>query len=81
MWSGTIRKVSPREVEAATGYGVGALPPVGHKRALRVVIDRAVMEKEFVYGGGGSVNALLEISPRDIEALTRAKIADISRQR
>ena len=44
-------------------------------------MDYRVLEREVVYGGGGSANALLEISPRDIEALTGAKIADISRER
>ena len=79
--AGRVRKARPRAVRSLTGYDVGALPPVGHKKPLRVIMDYRVLEREVVYGGGGSANALLEISPRDIEALTGAKIADISRER
>lgn len=74
-----VRKARPRAVRNITGYEVGALPPVGHKKPVKTVIDVKVMEKDVVYGGGGSVNKLLEISPRDIKKLTGALVADVSR--
>ncbi|RLF01871.1 MAG: YbaK/EbsC family protein, partial [Thermoprotei archaeon] len=48
-------------------------------KPVKTVIDVKVMEKDVVYGGGGSVNKLLEISPRDIKKLTGALVADVSR--
>lgn len=69
----------PRAVKRLTGYEVGALPPVGHKKRIATFIDSKVMTFDKVYGGGGSVNALLEIDPKDIKTLTKAEVANISK--
>ncbi|MFQ6065485.1 MAG: aminoacyl-tRNA deacylase [Candidatus Bathyarchaeia archaeon] len=73
-----IRIARPSAVRSLTGYEVGALPPVGHKRSVRTFIDPKVMTFDKVYGGGGAVNALLEIDPRDVKRLTNAEVVDIS---
>ena len=73
-----VKIAHPTAVRDLTGYEVGAMPPIAHKRSMRVVIDPRVMSFSKVYGGGGTVNALLEISPRDIKRLTNAEVADIS---
>ena len=74
----TLRKARPRAVRNITGYEVGALPPVGHKKMIRAFIDPKVMEQKTVFGGGGNINTLLEIDPRDIKRLTNAEVIDIS---
>lgn len=74
----TLRKARPRAVRNLTGYEVGALPPLGHKKMIRTFIDSKVMEKKTVFGGGGNVNRLLEIDPKDIKRLTNAEVTDIS---
>lgn len=73
-----VKKAHPAFAKAVTGYEVGAMPPVGHRKPIRTFIDREVLVHDKVYGGGGSVRALLEISPRDIQALTGGRVADIS---
>lgn len=74
-----VRRARPRAVKSLTGYEVGALPPLGHKKPIKTIIDREVLEREVVYGGGGTINRLLEISPQEIRRLTRAEVADVSR--
>jgi len=76
----TVRIASPTVVKNLTGYEVGALPPVGHKRSVRTFIDPKVMTSDKVYGGGGAINALLEIDPRDVKRLTKAEVVDISKE-
>jgi Cys-tRNA(Pro) deacylase len=68
-----------KEVKKVTGYEVGALPPVGHKKIIRTFIDPKVMTLDKVYGGGGEVNTILEIAPEDIQRLTNARVEDISK--
>jgi len=50
---------------------------MGHKQRIKTVIDEKVLEKEFVYGGGGTEKHLLKISPKDVQKLTDAIVADI----
>ena len=75
-----LKLAPPAIVKSLTGYDVGALPPVGHKRPIRTFIDPKVMTFEKVYDGGGEVNALLEIDPKDIKRLSGAEVVDISRE-
>ncbi|MCD6529577.1 YbaK/EbsC family protein [Candidatus Bathyarchaeota archaeon] len=73
-----VRKARPKAVKSITGYEVGALPPLGHKKPIRTFIDPKVMRYETVFGGGGDINKLLEIDPRDLKRLTNATVTAIS---
>lgn len=72
-----LRLARPEEVLEATGYEAGAVPPVGHKGEIPTIMDEELLELDRVSAGGGSVNATLEISPRDIAALQHAKIMSV----
>ena len=65
-------------VLAATGYPAGGVSPVGHATRMPVVIDQRVMSWEHVYGGAGTEETLVMISPIDIVRLTGAVVADIT---
>ncbi|QOR94501.1 aminoacyl-tRNA deacylase [Thermosphaera chiliense] len=71
-----LRLARAREVEKATGYPVGAVPPVGH--GLKTYVDREVLNRETVIGGGGSTHSLLELKTRDLLALTQPVVSDIA---
>lgn len=73
-----IRRASPAEVKKFTGYEVGAVPPVGHKK-IRTFIDEKVMTLDKVIGGGGEINMLLKISPVYTKRLTNAEVRDINK--
>ena len=75
-----VKIACPSAVKSLTGYEVGALPPVGYKRGIRTFVDPKVITFDRVYGGGGAINALLEIDPRDIKRLTNAEVVDISEE-
>ncbi len=73
-----VRVARPSAVKSLTGYEAGALPPIGHKKRIRTFIDPKVLGFERVYGGGGAINALLEIDPQDVKRLTNAEVVDVS---
>ncbi len=72
-----LRLARADEVIEHTGYEAGGLPPVGHKKRIRVIIDEEVMNKEFVYGGGGVVNTTLKIKPQDILRLNNGEVMKV----
>jgi Cys-tRNA(Pro) deacylase len=74
-----VRLANPIEVKKFTGYEVGATPPFGFKNPIKTIIDPKVLEFDKVYGGGGAMNALLEINTKDLLKLTNGKIAYISK--
>jgi Cys-tRNA(Pro) deacylase len=72
-----LRLAAPSTILRATGYRAGGVPPVGHRTRIPVVIDRRVLEQDVVYGGGGDEWHMVRISPRDIQRLTGAAVADV----
>ncbi len=69
-----VRVARPEEVLEATGYPAGAVPPCGHRHALRTLVDARVLLLPVAYAGGGAHNALLRITP---EALLEATGAEV----
>jgi len=74
-----IKIARPSAVKNLTGYEVGAMPPIGFKKPIRTFIDPKVLSFDKVYGGGGAINALLEIDTQDVKKLVSGKVVDISR--
>ena len=73
-----VRIATPEATKELAGFEVGVMPPVAHKNRIMTVIDQKVMSFSKVYGGSGTMEALMEIDPRDIARLTDAKVADLS---
>ena len=73
-----VARADPAEVKKFTGYEVGAVSPVNHKRQIRTFIDEKVVTFDKVIGGGGEINVLLEISTDDLRRLTNGQITNIS---
>jgi prolyl-tRNA editing enzyme YbaK/EbsC (Cys-tRNA(Pro) deacylase) len=57
---------------------VGSMPPFGHRKPLRTIVDRAAARRQEMFGGGGDIDALVRISPVELIEVTEAEIADIS---
>lgn len=57
----------PEEVLRRTGYPAGGVPPFGFPATF--LVDERVLERAWVYAGGGSQRALLRI---DVPELVRA---------
>jgi len=73
---GSVRLATPQEVKRITGYEAGAVPPVGVN--VKTVVDPAVLENEFVIGGGGRIDTLSKLKPEKIVEYQRAQVVDIS---
>jgi len=75
----SVRRANPVEVKEFTGYDVGAVPPIGHKKEIKTFVDGKVMALSRVIGGGGEINTLLEMNTEDVRRLTNAQVKHISR--
>ena len=63
---------------AVTGYRVGSMPPFGHREDLRTLVDAATAELDTLYGGGGDIDAMMQLSSSELLKVTHAEVADIS---
>lgn len=58
---------NPDEAYERTGYPVGGMPCFGYDSIL--IIDPKVLEKEYVYTGGGSEFSVVKIGSEDLKKL------------
>ena len=70
------RPATPEEVRAATGFGVGGVPPVAH--GLPVIFDEALLEHDLVYAAGGDGNTLFAVAPARLVECTQARVARVA---
>lgn len=59
-----FKMADKNEIKERTGYEVGTIPLVGHQ--LPCLLDRKLLEFDFIYGGTGDICHTLKISPQDI---------------
>jgi prolyl-tRNA editing enzyme YbaK/EbsC (Cys-tRNA(Pro) deacylase) len=72
------RRADGDEVRAATGYAIGGVPPLGHARALPVVIDERLLAHAEVWAAAGLPDAVFRVAPLDLERAAGARRAAIA---
>jgi prolyl-tRNA editing enzyme YbaK/EbsC (Cys-tRNA(Pro) deacylase) len=73
-----VRLAKPSEVLKITGYTVGGVPPLGHPRPIRTVIDPRLFDHAIVYAAAGGPTAIFPIEPARLLDITSAILADVS---
>lgn len=73
-----VKFASAEQALEITGYVVGSMPPFGHRRKLRTFIDPAIIEFEVIFGGGGDINAMLRLTPRELLRVTGGEVMRVS---
>ena len=73
-----LRRATAREARDLTGYVIGGIPPFGHPRPVRVVMDPNLGRHPTVWAAAGTQNAVFEITPATLRALSNAIVAPIA---
>jgi prolyl-tRNA editing enzyme YbaK/EbsC (Cys-tRNA(Pro) deacylase) len=73
----SVRKATAREVEDQTGFKIGTVPPLGHRKPMRVYLDRELMIQRVVWVASGVRHRVFPISPVMLAAAAGATIAEI----
>ncbi len=64
----------PRRAEAATGYRVGGISPLGQRRSHPTHVDESALAHETVFVSAGGRGLELELDPHDLVRLTAARV-------
>lgn len=76
-----IRRASAREARDLTGFVIGGIPPIGHARPVRVVMDPDLGRFRSVWAAAGTQNAVFEVPPATLRSLANATVAPIAEAR
>jgi prolyl-tRNA editing enzyme YbaK/EbsC (Cys-tRNA(Pro) deacylase) len=76
-----IRRATAREAHDLTGFSIGGIPPIGHGRPLRVIMDPDLGRFQTVWAAAGTSTAVFPVPPATLRTLANATVAPITEVR
>jgi prolyl-tRNA editing enzyme YbaK/EbsC (Cys-tRNA(Pro) deacylase) len=76
-----IRRASANEAHDLTGFSIGGIPPIGHSRPVRIVMDPDLGRFQTVWAAAGTGTAVFPVPPGTLRTLANATVAPISEER
>jgi prolyl-tRNA editing enzyme YbaK/EbsC (Cys-tRNA(Pro) deacylase) len=65
-------------VRAATGYSIGGVPPIGHLRPLRTLVDEDLLRFPVVWGAAGTPRSVFPIAPDELARLAGGAVVRLA---
>ena len=75
-----VRRASADEVERATGFAIGGVPPLGHAHPLPIYCDRDLLAFDIVWAAAGTPRAVFSAQPLALVKACRATVADLKEE-
>lgn len=76
-----IRRASAAEARDLTGFVIGGIPPIGHARPVRVIMDPDLGRFPVVWAAAGTQSAVFPVPPGTLRMLANAHVAPICEER
>jgi prolyl-tRNA editing enzyme YbaK/EbsC (Cys-tRNA(Pro) deacylase) len=76
-----LRRASAREAHDLTGFAIGGIPPIGHLRPVRVIMDPDLGRYPVVWAAAGLSTAVFAVPPGTLRILANATVAPIAEDR
>jgi prolyl-tRNA editing enzyme YbaK/EbsC (Cys-tRNA(Pro) deacylase) len=76
-----IRRATAREAQELTGFVIGGIPPFGHTRPVRTIMDPDLGRFQIVWAAAGTATAVFPVPPATLRILANAMVAPIAEER
>jgi prolyl-tRNA editing enzyme YbaK/EbsC (Cys-tRNA(Pro) deacylase) len=76
-----IRRATAREAQELTGFVIGGIPPFGHVRPVRTIMDPDLGRFTTVWAAAGTPTAVFPVPPGTLRILANAMVAPITEER
>lgn len=73
-----IRRATAREARDLTGYAIGGIPPFGHGRDVRILMDQDLCQYQWVWAAAGTDTAVFRVEPRVLRMLSNAVVSPLA---
>ena len=76
-----IRRATASEAHDLTGFPIGGIPPIGHPKPVRVIMDPDLGRFPVVWAAAGTSRAVFPVPPATLADLSNAQLAPITEAR
>jgi len=76
-----VRRATAREVHDLTGFAIGGVPPIGHSRPVRAIMDPDLGRYPVVWAAAGLSTVVFPVPPATLRILSNATVAPITEVR
>ena len=76
-----VRRANANEARELTGFTIGGIPPIGHGRTVRVIMDPDLGRFQVVWAAAGTPTAVFPVPPATLRMLSNAHVAPICEER
>jgi prolyl-tRNA editing enzyme YbaK/EbsC (Cys-tRNA(Pro) deacylase) len=73
-----VRRASADEARELTGFVIGGIPPIGHDRPMRVLMDPDLGRYPTVWAAAGLPTAVFEVPPATLRVLANATVTPMT---
>lgn len=64
-------------VREATGFVIGGVPPLGHKKPVRTLIDEDLFQYETIWAAAGHPKAVFSLTPDELKKMTKGEVLTV----
>lgn len=72
-----IEKADADFVRETTGFAIGGISPIGHRRAIETLIDADLLGHSEIWAAAGHPNTLFRLTPDELLRMTGARAIPI----
>ena len=72
-----LSMASPDDVKEQTGYTIGGVSPIGHKKKLQILVDSSLNRFKDLYAAAGHPNCIFKINFERLIKITNGSIEDV----
>jgi prolyl-tRNA editing enzyme YbaK/EbsC (Cys-tRNA(Pro) deacylase) len=71
-----VQKADADFVRQQTGYAIGGVPPTGHTRPVKILIDEDLMQYCEIWAAAGTPFAVFKLTPSQLVEITAGTVAN-----
>jgi prolyl-tRNA editing enzyme YbaK/EbsC (Cys-tRNA(Pro) deacylase) len=75
---GKLEKAGADQVQAAAGFAIGGVPPLGHSHVLATYIDEDLLQYPILWAAAGTPHAVFPIAPDELVRVTGGKVLKVT---
>ena len=72
-----IGKADADYVRNATGFAIGGIAPIGHRRTIETLVDADLLAHSEIWAAGGHPNTVFKLTPDELVKMTGGRVVQV----